>query len=392
MSGRRANGEGSIVWEADRKRWKVLWTENGQRRGPKRFTTKTEAAKFLRGVAGRVEVGLPGIDSSTAIASLAEQWQRTAPISQGVSTSSMRVYSSVLRLHVLPVVGDLPIKDLKPSNVVEVLASMEARGLSKSYQHQAHKVMSGIVKMAMADGLIARNPVASVAAPRGGHKPKVVPSREQVQALREAAPNARMRAFIAVLAYSGLRISEALSLRWSDWDGGATIRVMTPKPSGGQSRPRAIPVPVILQNELRAWRKAQLAERLAARWWNTAEDWLLSSNVGTQWDPGNARKRLRKIVNANPEAGVEGVCPGVTPHSLRHATATVLLEEAVPMRVVSDLLGHSSTRVTADIYSHVTNRLAQQAADALDGVFGQLIPSGINEAPPEGLQEGEKGH
>lgn len=51
---------------------------------------------------------------------------------------------------------------------------------------------------------------------------------------------------------------------------------------------------------------------------------------------------------------------------MRHATATILLEEGVPMRVVSELLGHSSTRITEDVYSHVTARLAEESAKALD--------------------------
>jgi site-specific recombinase XerD len=51
---------------------------------------------------------------------------------------------------------------------------------------------------------------------------------------------------------------------------------------------------------------------------------------------------------------------------MRHATATILLEEGVPVRVVSELLGHSSTRITEDVYSHVTARLAEEAARALD--------------------------
>ena len=51
---------------------------------------------------------------------------------------------------------------------------------------------------------------------------------------------------------------------------------------------------------------------------------------------------------------------------MRHATATILLEEGVPMRVVSELPGHSSTRITEDVYSHVTARLAEESAKALD--------------------------
>jgi site-specific recombinase XerD len=61
---------------------------------------------------------------------------------------------------------------------------------------------------------------------------------------------------------------------------------------------------------------------------------------------------------------------GTTFHSLRHSTATTLLEEGVPMRVVSELLGHANTRLTEDLYSHVTARLTKEASDALTRALG----------------------
>ena len=65
------------------------------------------------------------------------------------------------------------------------------------------------------------------------------------------------------------------------------------------------------------------------------------------------------------------ICPQVTPHSLRHGFATIMLEEGVPMKVVSAQLGHSSTRITEDVYSHVTARLQQEAGAAIERVLGQ---------------------
>jgi integrase len=323
------------------------------------------AAAELLTIRTRLRAGQPGLDSDSAFRAVAERWRRTAPVSQGIGLRSMGTYVGVLKLHIYPVIGDLAVKDVKPSHVAEVLAAMAGKGLSRAYQHQAHKVISNVYKMAIADDLVVRNPASSVKAPRGGHKPKVVPTRGQVLAMIDAAPDPRMRAFVVVLAYSGLRIGEALSLSWSDWDGAGTMRVMTSK--GGKTR--AVPVPAKLQADLHAWRKAQAAERLASVWWDDEHDWILSTNVGTRWDPHNARRRFRTIVEDREDDGgqvVPGICPGATPHSLRHATATLLLEEGVPMRVVSELLGHSSTRITEDVYSHVTARLTAEAAAALD--------------------------
>ncbi len=180
--------------------------------------------------------------------------------------------------------------------------------------------------MAIDDELVLGNPTLAVRAPRGGHQPKVVPTRAQVLAMINQAPDPRMRAFVCVLACSGLRIAETPGLRWQDWDDAGTMRVMTPK--GG--RPRAVPVPEKLQAKLKSWRTAQRGEQLASSRWDTEHDWILSTEIGTGGDAHNARTRFRALVDGNPDAGVAGICPGATPHSMRHATATILLEEGVP--------------------------------------------------------------
>ena len=106
--------------------------------------------------------------------------------------------------------------------------------------------------------------------------------------------------------------------------------------------------------QLRSWADEQPQQRLTAGqlWHETGL--VVTTDVGTLWDPDNARKALR------PVAAAIGA-PGVVFHGLRHAAATLLLEEGVPVKVASELLGHSSTRVTEGIYAHVTQRLVDEA-------------------------------
>jgi integrase len=251
------------------------------------------------------------------------------------------------------------MRDLKPSHVADVMARMDALGLSASYRHVVHKAISGVCEMAVADGLMRANPTRKVKAPRPERSTKVVPTREQVaKMIEEAATEPRARALIVVLAYTGQRISEAHSLWWSDWDGAGTLRVLDTK----GHRPRAVPVTATLAEELKAWRKVQTAERVASVWWGEG-DYILSTPIGTRWDPSNARKKAFRPV-------ADKVCPGATPHSLRHAAATLLLEEGVPMRVVAELLGHADTRTTAQVYSHVTARLVADAGAAIERALG----------------------
>jgi integrase len=355
---KRSNGEGSIVLRGDG-RYMYRWTEPGGRRRQGYAHSRDDAVTALRTALTRVEEGVPAVESAETFQTVAEQWRKTAMVRQGITANSLRTYTSALKIHVYPVIGTKRMRDLRPSHVAEVLSKMADAGLSASYRHVVHKAISGVCEMAIADGLMRVNPTRKVKAPRPERSSKVVPTREQVTKMIEGATEPRARALIVVLAYTGLRISEALSLRWSDWDGSGTLRVLDTK----GDRPRAVPVTATLAAELRTWRKAQTAERVASVYWDEECDFILSNPIGRRWDPSNARRTAFRPVAAK-------VCPGATPHSLRHAAATLLLEEGVPMRVVSELLGHADTRTTAQVYSHVTARLVADAGAAIERALG----------------------
>ena len=368
----RSNGEGTVYQRKSDGKWVASFYEEvgGKRHRRVIYANSSKDAHVrLRKALNRMDRGLPGIDATDTFQVVAEAWRRSSMRTSGLAPASQEVYVRALKGHVYPVIGGLRLRDIKPSRVSEVLVVMEDKGLSKSYQHVAHKAMSAVFRAALADGLIGSNPCLAVKAPRGDAAPKIVPTREQVAALIDNAPDARMRAFVAVLAYTGVRIGEALAIEWKDvGDDSIAIR----RGKGGKSR--AVPITPALAEILRQWRTEQAAERLASIWWDTEHDYVLSSDCGTKWDPHNARKKFRPLVEGvesdDPDKARPPICPGATPHSLRHATATLLLEEGVPMKVVAELLGHSSTRITDEVYSHVTARLVAEAGNAIERALG----------------------
>jgi integrase len=240
------------------------------------------------------------------------------------------------------------------ADVERVIAEMVSKGHSGSYQHQAHKSMARLFRDARKARLIAVVPMQDVPAPAEiPTKEIVVPTTAEVAALIATAPDPRVRAFIATLAYTGARSFEVLNVRWSDYDVEAGLMTVTRK--GGKLD--TIPVVPTLATELAAWRKVQAAEQLAAHWWDDG-GWMLSSDCGTHWDKRNARRRFTAVA--------EKVCPGATPHSMRHAAGTTLLEAGVAPLVVSKLLGHADTRITEKTYQKVRPALAGEGAAALE--------------------------
>ena len=86
------------------------------------------------------------------------------------------------------------------------------------------------------------------------------------------------------------------------------------------------------------------------------------TETGRPMDPRNV---LRAMTTAAAKAGL----PGVNVHTLRHSAATAWLEACVNIKAVSVLLGHADIRITADVYGHVSDAVAQAAMDALSDIL-----------------------
>lgn len=351
-------GDGSVFQRASDQQWVANYTHQGKRRATY-GKTRAEAVRKRRAVRDRLAKGMVPRDARRTFEQEATRWIDLTSHTLNLTEASRRNYVDVLRLHVIPHLGTKSIGDVKPSDVGAVMLAMQKKGLSPSYRHQAHKAISHVFKVAVADGLVSVNPTRSVPAPRGQVNERVVPDRETVRRMIDGTNDDRLRAFLVLAAHTGLRIAEILNLEWSDVN--TETRSISVVGKGGKKR--AVFLTPTLQRELEAWRVTQAKQRLASRWWDENHEWIITTEIGTKMDAQNWRRKYFKPL-------ADRVAPGVTPHSLRHAFATIMLEEAVPMRVVSEQMGHSSTRITEQVYSHVTARLQHEAGAAVERALG----------------------
>ncbi len=116
---------------------------------------------------------------------------------------------------------------------------------------------------------------------------------------------------------------------------------------------------------LKEHRKRQLEERmrLAGRW--KEQNLVFPSATGALFNPSNLRNRSFKRVKAR-----SGVREDLRFHDLRHTCATLLLSRNVNVKVVSEMLGHASIRITLDIYSHVLPDMQDKATEAMESALG----------------------
>jgi len=158
----------------------------------------------------------------------------------------------------------------------------------------------------------------------------------------------------------GLRQGEARNLRWSDVD--LTAGALTVREAKTEAGRRSIALPDYMVAVLRAHKARQAKERMTAAYWDDP-GWVFASTVGTRLDRRNV---LRWWHNLTISAGVGRR----RFHASRSTSATLMLNNGVPLEVVSATLGHAGYAITADIYAKVRPSLQRQAADVMQRVLG----------------------
>ena len=195
------------------------------------------------------------------------------------------------------------------------------------------------------------------------------------QAVLGAFQGHRLQGLVTVTLGLGLRLGEALGLKWPEVDLEhhqlrivATLQRLLDqdgirqwvlgRPKSKQST-RALPLPDAVADALQAERKGQVEAQLAAgsRWHETG--FVFTGKTGEPWTQ-KGRSMPSRASSRWPAS------PTMRLHDLRHGCATLLLAQKVPARVVMEILGHSQISMTMDTYSRVVPALLGEAAAAMD--------------------------
>ena len=170
----------------------------------------------------------------------------------------------------------------------------------------------------------------------------IVLSKEEVNKMFEATLNLKHRLVLMFLYYAGIRVNEAVNLKWEDIDfQRGTIHLKTAK--GEKERV------VFFHEKLKSF----------IEYFNLRKEGIVFiSNFGKKYDGRTVQLIVR---NASRKAGVS---KKATPHTLRHSFATHLLEAGADIRHIQKLLGHASLQTT-QIYTHVANKDIKKLADLL---------------------------
>lgn len=242
-----------------------------------------------------------------------------------------------------------------PQEALEAwFADLSRRGLSAATAARRRASVRQFYRFALGEGWRTDDPSRRLDAPRQGRSLPKTLSRDEIEALLAAAGAAensaglRLIALVEMAYASGLRVSELLALKVEAVRRDPAYLIVRGK--GGKER--LAPLNTAAREAIKTW----LDARDAARKPNTPDSaWLFPSHGKS--GHLTPRRFAQLLDQAAVTAGIEP--SRVSPHVLRHAFATHLLEGGADLRVVQTLLGHADISTT-QIYTHVaTDRLSQ---------------------------------
>lgn len=357
----RARGEGSIRRRSDG-RWEGrYWTPDGYRRSVFGRTQSETARKLGRKLEER-EQGIEPPTAQETVAGYLRGW--LAGIQPTLRPQTFAAYERLVRLHLIPQLGRTRLLELRPLRVQQLYARLLQQGLDPKTVRNVHGVLHRALEQAVRWRQLSTNVADLVDPPRLVRKELRVLDAEQVRRLLAAAQGDPLEALYTLALSLGLRQGELLGLRWQDLDlevGSLRVNASVERASGllaepkTQSSRRQIRLSPRLLGVLRRHRERSGPVLPTAFLFPRADGSPLSaSTLYHRWRALTVR------------AGV----PQIAFHGCRHTAATQMLERGVNPKTVSQVLGHASFSITADIYAHVTPWMEDQAAAAMDALLG----------------------
>lgn len=282
-----------------------------------------------------------------------------------IGESSVDAYAKTLNKHVsTKPVGAVKLQELEPHHIeraMSVVTKLAARW-------NAIRALSLCLEHAVLQNLISRNPCDKIL------RPKVIPKeikplgRDDAAKFLKAVAGDPLEALYTLAVGTGARMSELLALKWSDID--LKARVMSIRRTLRTSGGRTFPVP---PKTKAGNRQINLDRRSVAALQAQRARGLKIGAAGHPWvfcKPGGEFLGRRDVFRAFKAILKAAKLPDIRFHDLRHTHATLLLLAGEHPKVVSERLGHSSIKVTLDVYSHVLPTMQGSAVDRYDRLFG----------------------
>lgn len=324
-------------------------------------TDRAKAELLAKKLAADETKRVDAVRSLSFGAYLTSQWLPAKKLH--LATSSYRGYERNVALHVLPALGRVSIRRLRYQQIealYDVLLHPETgRGLAPKTVYEIHLIIRGALADAHRRGLVTRNVALVARAPKQRSLQRiegVALTDEELRRLLRTAAGHRFFPIYWLTAMTGMRRNEVLGLKWSDLDvakqrvhlnrGLVAVGYEVHQTRGKtKTARRAIELDNTTMSVLEGWRAYQCAE-FAAVGIDPGDDWVFTDGDGEPIHPHAVYEAFRRIVH---NAGI----PAMRFHDLRHTHGSLLIKEGIPVKVVSERLGHAHIAHTLETYQHI---------------------------------------
>lgn len=319
-------------------------------------------------------------------------------VSKDIKPSTFQRYEGIFRNYIENSdLYSLKISEIKSIQIQRYYNELYDGGKTSSQIENLNKVLRKFFFYTEEEGYILKNPCSKNRIVIPGERQIIADSEdseddednevivytdEEIKSLRQTLENHRYKALILLDLGTGLRLGELLALKWTDMPNDfthlkvqRTLKEVTIidadrnktyttviQPPKTKNSIRTVPIPSSLASTLAEHKKMQEEEMKKAGNSYIKSDFIFTTELGKYINSSNFRKSYKRILVA---AGI----PYKKFHALRHTFATKLFERNIPLKTVSELLGHSDISVTANIYTHVMPEQKTYASEKLNDLF-----------------------
>jgi integrase len=288
---------------------------------------------------------------------------------RGIERSTIEGYNSMIKQHLMPAFGSKWLDQLTPADMTAFFASIKGK-TSDKYALNLYQLLNIMMEVASQFDLIDKKPLRSKL-----HKPQYKPKEKptlEIATVKQiiAKADERHRPFLLLLAFTGIRLGEALALRWQSVDLENRVLYITHSLWRGSLKPpktaasaRTLGLPVALVDVLK-----QHKERAA---FVEPTDYLFCKSDGRPYEPDHLREVM--LYPAMDSLGIVRTNRQYGFHIFRHTAGSIAYDKTLSSKAVQKMLGHASERTTSDIYIHVTPQVVTETIESVAAAFVKEI-------------------
>ena len=341
--------------------------------------TQAEVRKKMTATQRAIDNGTYQAPDKTTVSQWLDTWMETF-CAVKVKPLTFSSYAVAIKNHIKPSLGALRLQAVRGIHVQKLYNSMAAAGLSAKTVKNVAAILHKAFSVAVKQGIMQANPCDAAELPKAAHKEITPLTDAEIPLFLEAIKGHPFGGAYALCLFAGLREGECLGLSWDQVDFEAQRITVSQQlqhekkrnaqyyiaPSTKSGKPRQIEPPEIAFQYLRAERKRQTENRLAAGpLWSNPDNLVFTDELGRHLAISTFYKTFKRIAASIGR-------PDARPHDLRHTAATVAIAAGADIKSVQDLLGHATASFTLNVYAHTSDQMKKDTAARMQNYYNNL--------------------